>query len=50
MFACAFVRTTWLFGISLKYLSIAIFARTDFNVDGYRRSSLVLSYALYGAY
>ena len=35
MFACAFVRTKQLFGISLKSLSKTIFAGADFNVDGY---------------
>ena len=41
MFACAFVKTKLLFGISLQSLSITIFAGTDFNFDGYGRSSLV---------
>ena len=35
MFTCAFVRTKWLFGIRLKYLSMTTFAGTDFNVDVY---------------
>ena len=43
MFACTFVRTELLFGISLKSLSITIFVGTDFNFDGYCRSSLVWS-------
>ena len=35
MFPCAFVRTELLFGISLRALSIKVFARIDFNFDGY---------------
>ena len=31
MFACAFVRTKWSFGISLKYLSITIFELVFLN-------------------
>ena len=35
MLACAFVKTKLLFGISLNSLSIKVFARIEFNFDGF---------------